>query len=79
MAVTHNSRLVSKEDKAIYEDIEGPWIEVAALLQCTAPIRFDIRQPSDDGPFALFDINMKPVSQRKPLMSPLQFSDTCRT
>lgn len=64
VAVTRNSRALSKEE--IYENsklVEAikNCVSVAELLRCTAPIRIDMRQRSSESPFAVFDVNMKPV------------------
>ena len=67
VAVTQNSRAISavetKKNPA-YKDAVAHCEQVARILGCTAPIRIDIRQFSErsDSSFALFDINMKPVS-----------------
>jgi D-ala D-ala ligase C-terminus len=67
VAVTANSRVVSKEEyekDARYGEVAKECEGVARLLKGTAPIRIDIRR-FRDGPgekFALFDVNMKPVS-----------------
>jgi hypothetical protein len=37
-------------------------VKVAALIGATAPIRIDVRRFHEASEFALFDINMKPVS-----------------
>ncbi|CAF9930227.1 MAG: hypothetical protein ALECFALPRED_004555 [Alectoria fallacina] len=65
VAVTANSRVltpeeVEKDDR--FEKASKECVEVATLLQITAPIRIDIRRFSKDpdSHFALFDINMKP-------------------
>jgi len=67
VAVTQNSKTLSSEEfesdphyvKAVQE-----CEMVAKLLNCTAPIRIDMRRFVDkaNSPFALFDVNMKPVS-----------------
>lgn len=69
IAVTQNSRLVSDMEHSqdpSYKEIQQQCVEVARLLQCTAPIRVDIRRltKNNTSPFALFDVNMKPVSVR---------------
>ena len=64
VAVTVNSRAVSAEEiKAdpSYAAIVKECETVASLLQTTAPLRIDIRRFRPGSPFALFDINMKPV------------------
>ncbi|KAH7401293.1 hypothetical protein BKA66DRAFT_564947 [Pyrenochaeta sp. MPI-SDFR-AT-0127] len=65
VAVIQNSRLISDHEHhqdPSYREIQRQCIEVARLLQCTAPIRIDIRRLTEDraSPFALFDVNMKP-------------------
>ncbi|KAJ4293598.1 hypothetical protein N0V90_008881 [Kalmusia sp. IMI 367209] len=70
VAVTQNSRLVSVEEHQrdpTYGDIQRQCVEAARLLQCTAPIRIDVRRISEDksSPFALFDVNMKPRYQQR--------------
>lgn len=68
VAVTQNSRVVSKEkheqDKN-YQESQRQCVEVAKLLNCTAPMRIDVRRFTDDkdSAFALFDVNVKPVSE----------------
>ncbi|RYN24246.1 hypothetical protein AA0114_g12789 [Alternaria tenuissima] len=46
----------------VNSEIQGQCVEVAKLLQCTAPMRTDVRrfEESESSPFALFDVNMKP-------------------
>lgn len=67
VAVTQNSRVVTdaevKKDPA-YEQIMRECEDTARLLGTAAPIRIDVRryQDSPDSKFALFDVNMKPVS-----------------
>lgn len=67
VAVTANSRVVGKEnfeEDPTYEEAMRECEGVAKLLGGTAPIRIDIRR-FRDGPgekFALFDVNVKPVS-----------------
>ena len=67
VAVTANSRALMPEEiekDERYEQAAKECIRVAALLRVTAPIRIDIRRFNKDfgSQFALFDINMKPVS-----------------
>jgi D-alanine-D-alanine ligase-like ATP-grasp enzyme len=66
VAVTANSRTVreaeSSQDSA-YHRASRECEEVAALLRATAPIRIDIRRFTEGSNFALFDVNMKPVSK----------------
>lgn len=67
VAVTANSHVVELQDQNIdpeheqYRAIMRECERVAEVIQTTAPIRIDIRQFREGGPFALFDINMKPV------------------
>lgn len=66
-AVTSNSRVITEEEAErdnSYEIAAQQCETVARLINATAPIRIDIRRLSNDthSPFALFDINMKPVS-----------------
>ncbi|KAH8193550.1 hypothetical protein TruAng_012285 [Truncatella angustata] len=64
VAVTANSRVVSEEQAAkdtAYGSIAEQCVQVARLLRCTAPIRIDVRRFKEQGDFALFDVNMKPV------------------
>ncbi|CAN9395194.1 unnamed protein product [Alternaria alternata] len=65
VAVLQNSRCLSETEHSSdpnYSDIQRQCVEVAKLLQCTAPIRVDVRrfEESKSSPFALFDVNMKP-------------------
>lgn len=67
VAVTQNSRCVTEAEHQAdpnYSEIQRQCVEAAKLLQCTAPIRVDVRrfEDSKSSPFALFDVNMKPVS-----------------
>ena len=67
VAVTANSRVLMPEEiekDERYEQAAKECVEVAAFLRVTAPIRIDIRRFNKDfgSQFALFDINMKPVS-----------------
>jgi len=57
--LTANSRVVSREEEerdGRYGEAAMKCVGVARLLGVTAPIRIDVRR------FALFDVNMKPVS-----------------
>ena len=68
VAVTANSRVLTPEEvekDERFEKASKECVEVAKLLHVTAPIRIDIRRFSKDpgSDFALFDINMKPVSR----------------
>jgi len=67
VAVTANSRVVSEEEykeDAKYDEVARECEGVAKLLGGTAPIRIDIRRfkHGKGERFALFDVNMKPVS-----------------
>jgi hypothetical protein len=67
VAVTANSRVISQsefEADGRYGEAGRECEAVAILLGVTAPIRIDIRRFSDAprDKFALFDVNMKPVS-----------------
>lgn len=65
IAVTVNSRAVTAaemEADPAYADIMEQCGTVASLLGTTAPLRIDIRRFRPGSKFALFDINMKPVS-----------------
>ena len=65
VAVTNNSHVVELQDEnpdhEHYRAIMRECEQVAQLIQTTAPIRIDIRRFRKGSPFALFDINMKPV------------------
>lgn len=66
VAVMENSRVVTREEHErdlTYIDIQQQCMEVARELRATAPIRIDVRRISKDkhAPFAMFDVNMKPV------------------
>jgi D-ala D-ala ligase C-terminus len=67
VAVTANSRVVSEEECARdgrYGEVARECEGVAKLLGVTAPIRIDVRRFREGmgERFALFDVNMKPVS-----------------
>ena len=69
VAVTSNSRVITLEEfekDVRYQDAARQCEEVAKLLKVTSPIRVDIRRYKEEGEFALFDINMKPVSNIRP-------------
>ena len=71
VAVTVNSRAVSSaemEADSAYGEIMKECETVAGLLGTTAPLRIDIRRFQAGSKFALFDINMKPVSCRSPIL-----------
>lgn len=68
IAVTANSGALSQNDfdkDKSYLEASKQSERVAELMQATAPIRIDIRRYNKDPgtPFALFDVNMKPVSR----------------
>lgn len=80
VAVTSNSRVVTKDEFAhdpAYAEAARECEEVAKLLRLTAPIRIDIRRFSKEqgSKFALFDVNMKPVSPRGQLYLLLSATD----
>ncbi|KAH6625209.1 hypothetical protein C7974DRAFT_313945 [Boeremia exigua] len=65
VAVLQNSRCLSQSEHEAdphYRNIQRQCVDVAELLQCTAPIRIDVRrfEKGTSSPFALFDVNMKP-------------------
>jgi hypothetical protein len=65
VAVTANSRVVQQsglDGDSSYHAIMEECRNVADLIQARAPIRIDVRRFSPGSKFALFDINMKPVS-----------------
>lgn len=65
VAVTSNSRVVSAEEyrqDPAYERVAKECEQMAGLLKATAPIRIDVRRFQKGSNFALFDVNMKPVS-----------------
>jgi len=69
--VLQNSRCLSEDEHLAdpqYGEVQRQCVEVAKLLQCTAPIRVDARRFTENGssPFALFDVNMKPVGRLRP-------------
>lgn len=66
VAVTSNSKAVVGSRDPAYEKVSRECERVAELLGTTAPIRVDVRRFNDlGGDFALFDVNMKPVSLHK--------------
>lgn len=69
VAVTANSRVVGPAEAShpTYSKLLQQCERVANLLGTTAPIRIDVRRYEDsaDSDFALFDVNMKPVSKQK--------------
>lgn len=67
VAVTANSRVVTQSEldgDSSYHAIMDECRNVAELIQARAPIRIDVRRFTPGSKFALFDINMKPVSYR---------------
>lgn len=65
VAVTANSRMVTQSELDVdssYHAIMDECRNAAELIQAKAPIRIDVRRFSPGSKFALFDINMKPVS-----------------
>ncbi|KAH6877053.1 hypothetical protein B0T10DRAFT_413736 [Thelonectria olida] len=60
VAVTANSKVVSKSEDPAYEAVARECEDVARLLGVTAPIRIDVRRFKAGSRFALFDVNMKP-------------------
>lgn len=64
VAVTQNSRVPDDADPA-YDEVKSQCELAAEKLQVTAPIRVDVRRFNDKpgAKFALFDVNMKPVSK----------------
>jgi biotin carboxylase len=63
VAVTANSKVVSKPDDPAYEAVARECEDAARLLGVTAPIRIDVRRFEAGSKFAMFDVNMKPVSR----------------
>lgn len=71
VAVTTNSRVISREEfdkDPFYGLAAHECVAVAELLKLTAPIRIDIRRFKAGDKFALFDVNMKPVSEKRNLL-----------
>jgi hypothetical protein len=65
VAVTQNSKVITPEEFAgdrAYDEVCKQCVRAAELLHVTAPIRIDVRRYSEGSNFALFDVNMKPVS-----------------
>ena len=63
VAVTQNSRYLTSStfnSDPEYIHVSRQCEQVGTLLKLSAPIRIDVRRIADTGPFALFDINMKP-------------------
>lgn len=81
VAVTANSRTLTREEvekDSRYLEASRHCERVAKLMQATAPIRVDIRRYNQNPgtAFALFDINMKPVSQMRSTMNSSLTIDT---
>ncbi|KAJ0303359.1 hypothetical protein Brms1b_011653 [Colletotrichum noveboracense] len=62
VAVTANSKAVIGSEDPAYEEVAKECEKVGKLLGTTAPIRIDVRRFKAGSKFALFDVNMKPVS-----------------
>lgn len=62
VAVTSNSRAITVSDDPAYQRVARECEGVAKFLGVTAPIRIDVRRFAPGTEFALFDVNMKPVS-----------------
>lgn len=62
VAVTSSSRAVTESSDPAYAEVSRQCERAVALLGVTAPIRTDVRRYRPGSNFALFDINMKPVS-----------------
>jgi D-alanine-D-alanine ligase-like ATP-grasp enzyme len=78
VAVTANSRAVRDDELAkdpSYHEIMDQCRRIAELIQAKAPLRIDIRRFSEGSEFALFDVNMKPVSFIVPLRSAIPTGD----
>jgi hypothetical protein len=61
--VTQNSRYITSSafnSDPEYINISRQCEQIGTLLKLSAPIRIDVRRIADKGPFALFDVNMKP-------------------
>lgn len=67
VAVSANSRAVTQEElqDPAFSKIMKECQNVAELIGATAPIRVDVRRFREGSEFALFDINMKPVSSAR--------------
>lgn len=72
VAVTSNSRAVADDSDPAYAEVSRQCERAAALIGVTAPIRIDVRRYRPGSNFALFDVNMKPVSSLS--FSPSSFS-----
>lgn len=66
VAVTANSRVATEHEMndPAYKIAMRQCEAVAELIGATAPIRVDVRRFKEGSEFALFDINMKPVSSK---------------
>jgi carbamoylphosphate synthase large subunit len=67
VAVTSNSRVITSkelEKDEHYQNAAKECEEVAKLLKVTAAIRIDVRRFKEGSGFALFDVNLKPVSPK---------------
>ncbi|KAK7418757.1 hypothetical protein QQX98_003775 [Neonectria punicea] len=62
VAVTSNSRAVTDSDDPTYQTVAKECEAAARFLGVTAPVRIDVRRFKPGTAFALFDVNMKPVS-----------------
>lgn len=66
VAVSTSSRVINKDEMALDPTYDAAMHEcerVAELIQAAAPIRVDIRRFREGSRFALFDVNLKPVSK----------------
>lgn len=77
VAVTANSCVATEEDMKdpAYGKVMKECEQVAKLIGATAPIRIDVRRFHEGSGFAIFDINMKPVSYA-PLLVYIRRNDT---
>lgn len=64
VAVTANSRVVTEKNTKdpAYGKVMKECERIAKLIGATAPIRIDVRRFNEGSGFAIFNINMKPVS-----------------
>ncbi|KAF5027031.1 hypothetical protein F66182_907 [Fusarium sp. NRRL 66182] len=72
VAVTANSRVVPESEIGpLHDQLAQECERAARLLGLTAPIRIDVRRYKDssESPYALFDVNMKPVSEPRILVA----------
>lgn len=82
VAVTANSRVATADeinDDPAYKDAMRQCEAVAELIGATAPIRVDVRRFKEGSEFALFDINMKPVSSSMSLVEDVADDELKRT